>query len=59
MQSITELWHISKLTFGVISVKIIPAKRSKFDFWGNFGKNNSLKKVNLGPGAGLLQNANV
>ena len=43
LQSITELWHISKLTFGVISVEIIPVKRSKFDFWGNFGKNNSRK----------------
>ena len=25
---------------------------SKFDFWGIFSKNNTLKKVNLGPGAG-------
>lgn len=54
LQSITELWHISKLTFTVI-----PVKRSKFDFWGIFSKNNSLKRVNLGPGACLLENANV
>ena len=59
LQSITELWHISKLTFTVIPVKIIPVKRSKFDFWGIFRKTNSLKKVNLGPGACLLENANV
>ena len=59
LQSITELWHISKLTFTVIPVKIIPVKRSKFDFWGIFSKNNSLKKVNLGPGACLLENANA
>ena len=58
LQSITELWHISKLTFTVIPVKIIPVKRSKFDFCGIFSKNNSLKKVNLGPGACLLENAN-
>ena len=51
LQSISELWHISKLTFGVILVKIIPEKGQNLTF-AVISVKIIPEKVNLRPGAG-------